>query len=54
MELVNLWPYWCTPCLREILDLLACKVELPAGDFRLLAINMGDAYSEGWVPEFKA
>ena len=54
MVLVNLWATWCTPWLREILDLLAREAELPAGDFRLLAINMGDAYSEGWVPEFKA
>ena len=52
--LVNLWATWCTPCLREIPDLLALKTELPASDFRLLAISMDDAYSEGWVTEFKA
>ena len=52
--LVNLWATWCTPCLREIPDLLALETELPAGDFRLLAISMDDAYSEGWVTEFKA
>ena len=52
--LVNLWATWCTPCLREIPDLLALEAELPAGDFRLLAISMDDAYSEGWVTEFKA
>ena len=52
--LVNLWATWCTPCLREIPDLLALKMELPASDFRLLAISMDDAYSEGWVTEFKA
>ena len=40
--------------LREILDLLALETELPASDFRLLAINMDDSYSEGWVTEFKA
>ena len=52
--LVNLWATWCTPCLREIPDLLAIEAELPASDFRLLAISMDDAYSEGWVTEFKA
>jgi len=52
--LVNLWATWCTPCLREIPDLLALEAELPASDFRLLAISMNDAYSEGWVAEFKA
>ena len=52
--LVNLWATWCTPCLREIPDLLALETELPASDFRLLAISMDDAYSGGWVTEFKA
>jgi thiol-disulfide isomerase/thioredoxin len=52
--LVNLWATWCTPCLREIPDLLALEAELPASDFRLLAISMDDVYSEGWVTEFKA
>ena len=52
--LVNLWATWCTPCLREIPDLLALEAELPASDFRLLAISMDDAYSEDWVTEFKA
>ena len=52
--LVNLWATWCTPCLREIPALLALEAELPASDFRLLAISMDDAYSEGWVTEFKA
>ena len=52
--LVNLWATWCTPCLREIPDLLALEAELPARDFRLLAISMDDAYSEDWVTEFKA
>ena len=54
MVLVNLCATWCTPCLREIPDLLALEVELPAGDFRLLAISMDEAYIEGWVTEFKA
>jgi len=52
--LVNLWATWCTPCLREIPDLLARETELPAGDFRLLAISIDDARSESWVTEFKA
>ncbi|MBL6697325.1 MAG: TlpA family protein disulfide reductase [Luminiphilus sp.] len=52
--LVNLWATWCTPCLREIPDLLALESELPTNDFRLLAISMDDAYSAGWVTEFKA
>ena len=52
--LVNLWATWCTPCLREIPELLALEAELSASDFRLLAISMDDAYSEGWVTEFKA
>ena len=52
--LVNLWATWCTPCLREIPDLLTLETELPASDFRLLAISMDDAYSAGWVTEFKA
>ena len=51
--LVNLWATW-TPCLREIPDLLALETELPASDFRLLAISMDDAYSEGWVTELAA
>ncbi len=52
--LVNLWATWCTPCLREIPDLLALEAESPEADFRLLAISMDDPYSEGWVTEFKA
>lgn len=52
--LLNLWATWCTPCLREIPDLLALEAELPAGDFRLLAISMDDPYSADWVAEFKA
>ena len=52
--LITFWATWCTPCLREIPDLLALEAELPASDFRLLAISMDDAYSEGWVTEFKA
>jgi thiol-disulfide isomerase/thioredoxin len=49
--LVNLWATWCTPCLREIPDLLTLETELPASDFRLLAISMDDAYSEGWLTQ---
>ncbi len=52
--LVNLWATWCTPCLREIPDLLALEAESSEADFRLLAISMDDAYSEGWVAEFKS
>jgi thiol-disulfide isomerase/thioredoxin len=51
--LVNLWATWCTPCLREIPDLLALEAEWSEADFRLLAISMDDAYSEDWVTEFK-
>ena len=52
--LVNLWATWCTPCLREIPDLLAIEAELPANDFRLLAISMDDIHNQGWVAQFKA
>ena len=52
--LVNLWATWCAPCLREIPDLLALEAELPAGDFRPLAIGIDDPYSADWVTEFKA
>ena len=51
--LVNLWATWCTPCLREIPDLLALEAESSEADFRLLAISMDDASSEGWISEFK-
>lgn len=52
--LVNLWATWCTPCLREIPDLLALEAELSGDEFRLLAVSMDDAYSKDWVSEFKA
>ena len=52
--LINLWATWCSPCLKEIPDLLALEQELSGDDFRLLAISMDDIYSEGWVNEFKA
>jgi thiol-disulfide isomerase/thioredoxin len=52
--LVNLWATWCTPCLREIPDLLALEAELSGEEFRLLAVSMDDAYSKDWVSEFKA
>lgn len=52
--LVNLWATWCTPCLREIPDLLALEAELPGDEFRLLAVSMDDAYSKDWVSAFKA
>ena len=45
--LVNLWATWCTPCLRELPDLLALEAESSEADFRLLAISMDDASSEG-------
>ena len=51
--LVNLWATWCTPCLRELPDLLALEAESSEADFRLLAISMDDASSEGWISEFK-
>jgi len=52
--LVNLWATWCTPCLREIPDLLALETDFPSAEFRLLAISMDDSYSQEWVTEFKA
>jgi len=52
--LVNLWATWCTPCLREIPDLLTLEREFPDHEFRLLAISMDDSYSKDWVSEFKA
>ena len=52
--LINLWATWCSPCLREIPDLLTLEAELPASDFRLVAISMDDPYSKDWVAEFKS
>ena len=39
--------------MRELPDLLALEAESSEADFRLLAISMDDASSEGWISEFK-
>ena len=51
--LLNLWATWCTPCLREIPDLLSLEEELRESDVRLLAISMDDAFNAAWVTDFK-
>ena len=51
--LLNLWATWCTPCLREIPDLLALEKELSPSEFRLVAISMDDRQNGSWVAEFK-
>jgi len=57
---LNLWATWCTPCLREIPDLMQLEHELAPRGVKLLAVGMDDptelarvdAFREKFFPEF--
>jgi len=48
--LLNFWGSWCGPCRREMPGLESLADELPAGQFKLLAINVEE--SPGKVDKF--
>ena len=51
---LNLWATWCTPCLREIPDLMQLETEFSAQGLRLLAVGMDDPTELARVDAFRA
>ncbi|MCB1724531.1 MAG: TlpA family protein disulfide reductase [Gammaproteobacteria bacterium] len=41
--LVNFWASWCTPCIREMPDLVRLQQTLQDESFLVLGINVGEA-----------
>lgn len=51
--MVNFWGTWCTPCLREIPDLVRLEAELAPRGFVLLGVAMDEPASlDGLVRPF--
>lgn len=51
---LNLWATWCTPCLREIPDLMRLEVELADRGVALVALGMDDPTEFAAVEAFRA
>lgn len=51
--MLNVWATWCSPCLREIPDLLAVEAELAAQGFVLLGLSVDEAAEAPRVDEFR-
>lgn len=57
---LNLWATWCTPCLKEIPDLMQLQREFAARGVRLIAVGMDDpgehervdGFRQKFFPEF--
>jgi len=41
--LINFWASWCTPCLREMPDLMQLKKHYAAWPFEIITINVGES-----------
>jgi thiol-disulfide isomerase/thioredoxin len=50
---LNLWATWCTPCLREIPDLMQLERELAGGGLALVALGMDDPAEFAAVEAFR-
>lgn len=50
---LNLWATWCTPCLKEIPDLMQLEQELAARGVKLVAVSMDDPAELGRVEAFR-
>ncbi len=51
--MLNVWATWCSPCLREISDLLAVEAELAPRGFALLGLSVDDAAETPRVDELR-
>ena len=51
---LNLWATWCTPCLREIPDLMKLERELAGRGVALVALGMDDPAEFAAVEAFRA
>lgn len=51
---LNLWATWCTPCLREIPDLMQLERELAGRGLALVALGMDDPAEFAGVEAFRA
>jgi thiol-disulfide isomerase/thioredoxin len=51
---LNLWATWCTPCLREIPDLLQLEREFAGRGVALVALGMDDPAELAAVEAFRA
>lgn len=51
---LNLWATWCTPCLREIPDLMQLERELSGQGVVLVALGMDDPADLPVVEAFRA
>lgn len=51
---LNLWATWCTPCLKEIPDLMQLERELAGRGVVLVAVGMDDPADLGSVEAFRA
>ncbi len=41
--LINFWASWCTPCLREMPDLMQLKKQYAQWPFEVITINVGES-----------
>jgi thiol-disulfide isomerase/thioredoxin len=51
---LNLWATWCTPCLREIPDLMQLEREFAGRGVALVALGMDDPAELAAVEAFRA
>lgn len=42
VTIVSFWATWCPPCRKEMPSLARLTRKLPAGEFAVLAVNIGD------------
>lgn len=50
---LNLWATWCTPCLKEIPDLMQLEREFAAKGVKLVAVGMDDPTELARVDSFR-
>lgn len=50
---LNLWATWCTPCLKEIPDLMQLEREFAAKGMKLVAVGMDDPTELARVDSFR-
>lgn len=54
LVVLNLWGTWCTPCLKEIPDLMQLERELADHNLKLVAVAMDDPADLAMVDGFRA
>ena len=51
---LNFWGTWCSPCLKELPELITLERELAPRGVRLVAVAMDDAADIGMVESFRS